>query len=102
MLSCLHVDLSRAVLSGARLDYSVIIGCKGYRDGILRCENADFKDAIIDDILLIKHLTRNNAINIPAAAADKEELQEKLEKRGFSRMVIEELLADSHFTKQIG
>jgi Pentapeptide repeats (8 copies) len=93
-----NANLSRANLSGAHLDYSIIIGCRGYRDGLLICENADFKDAIIDDIILTEYLTKNKAKNIPPAAADKEELRDKLEKRDFSREVVEKLLDRSYFT----
>lgn len=100
-----HTILSGAILSGAILSdvtisntrlTSIIIGCKEYRGGLL-CENADFKDAIIDDPLLTEYLTKNKAKNIPNAAVDKEELQKKLEKRGdLSNEMIEELLASSH------
>ncbi len=78
-----EADLSDADLSDTGLSYSMLIWCEGYREGLF-CENADFKDAILNDPLLTEFLTKNKAKNIPSALTDKEELKRKLAKRGFS------------------
>jgi Pentapeptide repeats (8 copies) len=81
-------DLSSADLSSATLQNSIIIGAR-YRDNDLKCVDADFKDAIIDDENLTMRLSSNkNTKNVPPAVKNKRELREKLEERGFSRDVI--------------
>ena len=78
-----NVILSNADLSNTKLINSVIIGAKEY--GGLRCENADFSNAMIDDQTLADFLKSNGAVQIPPAVEDKKELQKKLQEKGLRR-----------------
>lgn len=85
-----NAKLTGAKLSGANLRNSIILGVE-YLSGLI-CDNADFKDAIIDDAELSEYLDNHNAKNTPPAVKDKEELKKKLEERGFSKEYIDEML----------
>ena len=74
-------------LSGANLRNSIILGVE-YLSGLI-CDNADFKDALIDDAELSEYLENHNAKNVSPAVKDKEELKRKLEERVFSKEYID-------------
>jgi uncharacterized protein YjbI with pentapeptide repeats len=88
--------LSKADLSGANLRNSIILGVE-YLSGLI-CDNADFKDALIDDAELSEYLENHNAKNVSPAVKDKEELKRKLEERVFSKEYIDEILNKSALT----
>ena len=88
-----EANLSGANLSGADLRDSIIIGVR-YQD--LKCVNADFKGAIIDDENLSIQLSNGNAKNVPPVIKNKEELRRGLKNRGrLLANVIDELLLRS-------
>jgi hypothetical protein len=88
-------DLSGTDLSGANLYSSKMIGVK-YDVNYLKCTDADFKDAIIDDERLSIQLTEGKAKNVSPGVKSKKELREKLEKQGVQRFYIWEALSLSN------
>ncbi len=60
-----------------------MVGCREYKD--IECQNADFTDAIIDNKNLINYLRDRNAINVPNSANTKEELELKLQEKGYDK-----------------
>ena len=91
-----YTNLSSADLSGANMRNSIILEVE-YLGGLI-CDNADFKDAIIDDAELSEYLENHNAKNISPAVKDKEELKKKLGERVFSKEYIDEILNKSTLT----
>jgi uncharacterized protein YjbI with pentapeptide repeats len=86
--------LSHADLSNANLNNSIIIRAR-YQGNDLKCENADFKDAIIDDENLSIQLSNGKAKNVPAAVKTKGELRKKLGSRELPDDLINQLLSHS-------
>lgn len=78
LLERTNTNLSRATLTGANLQFSLLIGCREYRINLI-CDDANFSEAIIDDELS-KYLRDNRAKYVPHyAPKNKKELQTKLE-----------------------
>jgi uncharacterized protein YjbI with pentapeptide repeats/molybdopterin-guanine dinucleotide biosynthesis protein A len=85
--------LSDANLSYANLDSSIIIGVTDYV--YMKCKDADFINAIIDDERLSIQLRDGKAKNVPPTAKNKKELREMLEKRRVSPSVIDAAMSYS-------
>jgi hypothetical protein len=89
----LQANLSGANLSEAQLQYAIILGCS-YHD--VRCEDADFSNAVIDSNNFVEYLKRNGARNVPSAESNYEELKRKLQSNHYAGVIreyaIEELL----------
>ena len=89
------IDLSNANLSKTDLSYSdlsgsIIIGCK-YFSG-LKCKDANFYDAIIDNKDLVMYLRKNGALEVPEAEAELSKLEKKLSDRVLHKHRIEEIV----------
>jgi SOS response regulatory protein OraA/RecX len=56
----------------------------------------NFHNAIIDEKGLLKYLNDKNANHVPSSIQDKNELEERLIKRGFSEEEIMRLLRHSY------
>jgi uncharacterized protein YjbI with pentapeptide repeats len=78
-------NLTGANLTGANLASSIIIGVE-FKGDYPKCKNANFDSAtIIDDEILSRHFHDSNSKNVPPAVKDKNELIDKLVKRGVDR-----------------
>ena len=91
-------NLSQANLSRADLSNCCLLYCKWH---LIKCEEADFNNAIINDKDLTKYLTENGAKNVPSAVSndDIKEILDKrktsLEEKGLNKYMISELV-NSH------
>ena len=86
-----YANFSNVNLSDVELRSSILIGCRGHSNG-MKCHNANFVDAIIDDEKLSDYLGSNGAKNVPKAVKSKNELQKRLEAKGLGKDLIERLL----------
>jgi hypothetical protein len=58
----------------------------------LKCEQANFDEALIDNQQLIDYLNTNGAKNLPKPVLYREELKDRLKDRNFAKEQIESLL----------
>src|SRR5438067_2177884 len=80
--------LSRAILSDANLSRCIILGCTDYHSVV--CNDANFRNAIIDNNELIEYLKNKNARNVPNAVTNKAELREILVESYVNKYTVEE------------
>ena len=90
----LRANLSDADLTNVKLHRSILAGVR-HEPHYPLCEDADFKDAIIDDERLTIHLRDRGAKNVPASVKSKNDLKERLEKSGMSSSSVQEVLDHS-------
>ncbi len=91
----LAVELCHANLSKANFYNSVIVNCHSYDE--LKCDDADFESAILDQEELVEHLKKYGAKNVPRAITSKNELELELKKRGYKGKEVEKALQHSVF-----
>jgi len=87
----LGADLEGTDLSNADLRFSIVGGEHEY----LKCEHANFQNAIIDDERLLTQIREGNAASLPILVKSRKELAEKLEKRGYKPKFIDRILSYS-------
>jgi uncharacterized protein YjbI with pentapeptide repeats len=89
--------LERTILSEANLTNSIIVGYKNI-DGP-KCDNADFTNSIIDNKSLVKHLKNNKAKNVPPAIRTREQLELKLQEKGYKGKLFDKIMQRSLFAE---
>jgi hypothetical protein len=68
----------------------LIIGVTLYAN--LKCEQANFDSALIDNQQLIDYLNKNGAKNVPEAPHNKEELKQRLKDKNLTEEQIQSIL----------
>jgi hypothetical protein len=79
----LKSNLTYTKLQNANLSNAILVGCIDYEG--LKCQNADFKDAVIDNEDLVNYLRVHKAVNVPEVVKTKKELELKLQEKRYDK-----------------